>query len=230
MTIEERVAKSVGMLELLERLTPRCTCITNEEFASILADIRYCLEKKQYQTDSAAFIEDAVIPKVKPGERFMFYGLKMVALDVDREGITAITTEPVRDKEFDEGGKSNWMHSTLRPWLNSEWLADEGIDNAELIEQRTSIVPDDTSDRIGEADDYVQLLTCEQYRKWRKYIPDMDVWWWTMTPFSVSPSYCNNVRLVNSSGALNYDNAHNSNGVVPRLKIRLCSEAIKPIG
>ena len=51
-----------------------------------------------------------------------------------------------------------------------------------------------------------------------------------MTPFSVSPSYCNNVRLVNSSGALNYDNAHNSNGVVPRLKIRLCSEAIKPIG
>ena len=166
---------------------------------------------------------------IKPGDSFLFFGLKMVALDVDSEGITAITGRPVFDKAFDERDGSNWIACTLRHFLNANWLNASGIDIADLIKQQTEIIPDDTCESWGLAEDYVQLLTCEQYRKWRKSIPEMRTWWWTMTPFSCLPSYCYVVRLVNTSGALGSSLANYSYGVVPRLKIRLDSEAIKPI-
>lgn len=231
MTIEERIAKSAGVLDTLMYFIGDGVYVDTKRLLPVLENMRGLLDG----AGPAAIIPEkaAADTKVKPGEKFEFYGLEMVALDVDEEGITAITTEPVIDKEFDENNRSDWMKCSLRPWLNSDWLEGEGINTDDLARQTTAIVPDDTNKEVccwGEAEDYVQLLTCEQYRKWRKYIPDMDVWWWTMTPFSVHPSFCNNVRYVYTSGALSSSYASGSLGVVPRLKIGRYSEAIKPIG
>jgi hypothetical protein len=68
----------------------------------------------------------------------------------------------------------------------------------------------------GESTDTVSLITCEQYRAWRKYIPPVNNAYWTITPWTCNPSYSYTVCLVNTSGALNNYYADNGNyGVRP---------------
>ena len=66
----------------------------------------------------------------------------------------------------------------------------------------------------GKCKDYISLISCEEYRKFRKLIPNADDWWWTLTGDSLV--YSRSVRRVNSNGSLSISGARNgSYGVRP---------------
>ena len=74
----------------------------------------------------------------------------------------------------------------------------------------------DGQEEYGETDDFVSLLTVDEYRKYRKFIPNTDEWWWLVTPWSTPCNeYSKTVTVVSPSGYICYYDCRDSNGVRP---------------
>lgn len=146
------------------------------------------------------------------GDHFTRGGEEYIVLEhFDARHTLVITAGIVCEKAFDEGNDNNFAKSSLRAWLNGEYL--DKIANVFGREAITTYELDLTSDDglhdYGVCDVDVGLLTCDDYRKYRDILPPISKWWWTATPYS-TPSGCdgNLVRSVYSDGGLNYNNAY----------------------
>ena len=151
------------------------------------------------------------------GERFIFKGFEWITLDNNVDGgVLAIMASSWNGEEyrFDEDCCNNYAKSSLRRKLLNELLPVLGEDN--LIPHEVDMVADNGDDRYGTVTDRVFILSCDEYRKYRKNVPLLPEWMWTCTPWYISDAgNSSNVRCVNSTGGLNSDSAHNSGGVAP---------------
>ena len=78
------------------------------------------------------------------------------------------------------------------------------------------MVADNGDDRYGTVTDRVFILSCDEYRKYRKHVPLLPEWMWTCTPWYISDAgYSYNVRHVSGTGVLDYGNASHGSGVAP---------------
>lgn len=147
-----------------------------------------------------------------PGSVIMFGGTDCVVLDVHDDKMLVITKEAVCEKAFDENNKNNFNNSTLRTWLNTEFvqmLKDGGADVDSLVEFTIDLTSDDGLKDYGVSTNKVALLTCDLYRQFRSYIPNLDSWWWLATPYSTeSNGYDSLARYVTADGGLDYYNAY----------------------
>jgi hypothetical protein len=156
---------------------------------------------------------------------FRFASLDWVKLDGDYQGgyILCLTKDIVREKAFDEGNNNDWRESTLRKWLNCTndgFLAylykHDKLAKGVFRLITSDLTSDDGMKNYGREMDYVALLTCDLYRKYRECIPAVDEWYWTLTPWTCTASDSGNVRLVNSTGTLSDSIAYDgSYGVRP---------------
>ena len=84
------------------------------------------------------------------------------------------------------------------------------------MEFESDLTADDGMTDYGTARDKIALISCDLYREYRALLPKIGCWWWTLTPWTCDPEYSHNVRLVSSSGALNWNHAfYGSRGVRP---------------
>lgn len=155
-----------------------------------------------------------------PGSVIMFGGIDCVVLDVHDDKMLVITKEAVCEKAFDENNKNNFNNSTLRTWLNTEFiqmLKDGGADVDTLVEFTIDLTSDDGLKDYGISTNKVALLTCDMYRQFRSVIPNLDNWWWLATAYSTeSNGYGSFARLVSSDGSLYYGSAYTgTRGVRP---------------
>lgn len=173
------------------------------------------------------------IKTLKPGEHFTYKGIDWIALDlVDGENILAITAKAVCEIPFDTNRRNNWKDSSLRRVLNNDFL-DEKLDRRHLIPMTLDLTADNGDTLYGKCEDYVGILSCDQYRKYRKLIPSYPEWMWTCTPWycSPTPTVANTVRVVGASGVLDYSGgAGGAYGVVPACifsskALKLCRQA-----
>jgi len=167
------------------------------------------------------------------GDVFTFGGygwVKLERVDADdpHKGTYCITKDIICNKAFDEYKGNNWRTSTLRKWLNDfdgEFLHNidhniaNGAERSVLLPITSDLTSDDGDKSYGTATDYVALLTCDLYRKYRDLIPNANDWWWTLTPWYIDKydaSYSYGVRYVSTSGSLNsYFACSGSGGVRP---------------
>jgi hypothetical protein len=148
-------------------------------------------------------------------QEFVMGGIAWTIIQTGEDWVKCIASDCVEERAFDEGNKNDFVASSLRVYLNGEFLrrlikagapkemfryfdidltADDGLKNCENI-----------FTRIG-------LITCEQYRLLRGNIPALpDRWWWTATPDSLTNSY---IRYVDSDGSLNSSYPDSGNGGV----------------
>lgn len=170
------------------------------------------------------------ITSLRPGEHFMFKGFEWVCLDPNHPdgGVLAIMAEPLaKDVKFcpDEryaDEKGNW-NNYRTSFLHKELLGLVkviGIHN--LIFHEVDLVADNGDRAYGAVANTVFILTCDEYRKYRDYIPHYESWIWTATPCNCGNkdsdtdyAYANDVRGVNTVGLLSSDAAYFSNAVVP---------------
>ena len=154
---------------------------------------------------------------LKPGAHFNFKGFEWVVLDNNvNGGVMAIMASAWNDREycFDEDGCNNYAKSSLRRKLLNGLLPVLGEDN--LVLHEIDLIADNGDDRYGKITDKVFILSCDEYRKYRKNVPLFFEWMWTCTPWYIPYSgICSGVRYVSVSGALDYDGANISNGVAP---------------
>lgn len=153
------------------------------------------------------------------GERFGFKGFEWIVLDNNVDGgVLAIMASAWNNEEysFDDDGCNNYAKSSLRRKLLNELLPVLGEDN--LIPHEVDMVADNGDDRYGTVTDRVFILSCDEYRKYRKHVPLLPEWMWTCTPwyvFTPNAGSSGHVRIVSSTGTLHNHNANSSSGVAP---------------
>ena len=154
---------------------------------------------------------------LSPGEHFGFKGFEWIVLDNNVDGgVLAIMTSTWNNREycFDDDGCNNYAKSSLRKKLLNELLPVLGEDN--LIPHEVDLIADNGDDRYGTVTDRVFILSCDEYRKYRKNVPLLPEWMWTCTPWYITNSGSGiNVRVVSTDGGLSGISENISSGVAP---------------
>lgn len=170
------------------------------------------------------------ITTLRPGEHFMFKNFEWICLDPNHPdgGVLAIMAKPwAKDVKFCpsdkfadlKGNWNNYRTSNVRGVLSD--MANAVFGGKGLLLHHTVDLVADNGDRTyGTTYDLVFILTCDEYRKYRDYIPRYDSWIWTATPW-----YCGDkdsgtgiadyVRRVNPNGRLNGNTASLGLAVAP---------------
>lgn len=156
--------------------------------------------------------------KPEIGKTIEVAGIKWLVLDKFEKGYFAISEDFYgRDREFDYNC-NDWKSSDLRNELNTDLRkkieSELGTDS--LVEFERNLLSLDGQTEYGTCRDYVSLISVDEYRTYRKFLPNRGKWWWTLTPNSTA---CNNddtlVRVVSPSGGIYYDYYRSSRGVRP---------------
>lgn len=150
---------------------------------------------------------------LNPGEHFIYNGIEFICLDIIDGNYLAMTAKPWAEIPFDTNNKNNWKNSSLRRVLNNDFL--ELLNKKHLVKQTSDLIADNGDKAYGTSADYVTILSCDQYRKYRDLVPLFEEWIWTLTPWSCTTSYSNIVRYVSTTGYVNYTTASGSGGVAP---------------
>ena len=154
------------------------------------------------------------ITTMRPGEHFMFKGFEWVCLDPNHPdgGVLAIMAKPwAKDVKFCpsdkfadlKGNLNNYCTSNVRVVLYD--MANAVFDIKNLLSHTVDLVADNGDRAYGTVHDFVFLLTCDEYRKYRDYIPHYDRNIWTATPWycgdkdsDTDIAYC--VRAMHADG------------------------------
>lgn len=156
--------------------------------------------------------------KSEIGKTIEVAGINWLVLDKLEKGYFAISEDFYgRDRKFDDNC-NDWKSSDLRNELNTDLRkkieSELGVDS--LVEFERNLLSLDGQAEYGTCRDYVSLISVDEYRKYRKLLPNTGKWWWTLTPDSTA---CNDddtfVRVVSPSGNILNFNYYNSNGVRP---------------
>lgn len=152
------------------------------------------------------------------GDTFEIAGLKWKILDITDKGYFCLSDKLDDNMQFDKNC-NDWKESSLRKFLNSDIyrkIADEiGAEN--IISFERDLLSLDGQTEYGKCEDFVSLLSIDEYRKYRALIPNTDnYWWWLITPDSTK---CNGdkdwVRVVSPSGGIGFNFCNNDGGVRP---------------
>lgn len=149
--------------------------------------------------------------------RFNFKGFEWIVLDNNVDGgVLAIMESAWNNEEysFDDDGCNNYEKSSLRRKLRDKLLP--VLDEDNLIPHEVNLVADNGDDRYGTVTDKVFILSCDEYRKYRKYVPLLPERMWTCTPWYITDTGEGTVvRYVCKEGCLSNTYALNSGGVAP---------------
>ena len=140
------------------------------------------------------------------GDEFQLAGTTWKILNIAGEGYVCLA-ESIGNKEFDSDD-NNWATSKLRSYLNKEFLEklEKEIGEGNVLGFERNLLSLDGQTEYGSCTDKVSLLTVDEYRKYRKYIPNANKWWWLISPWSTPCNdYSSTVAVVSPSGfIINY--------------------------
>ena len=134
----------------------------------------------------------------------------------DGETTAVILKEFVMKMEF--GKHNNYAKSDVRKYLNSDFLKEleKEVGASNIYEHKVDLTANDGLKDYGSVRDKVSLITAENYRRYREFLPGYGDWWWTATPYSCeSNGYTSDVCCVYYNGALDWYGCDCSKGVRP---------------
>lgn len=154
---------------------------------------------------------------LKAGNVFEVAGLKWKVLEKMENGVFCIL-EGFSDvsKNFDDD-TNNWKDSLLRKYLNSSFKdkVEKSISYS-LVEFERNLLSLDGQEEYGFCKDKISLLTVNEYRKYRKLLPNTKKWWWLCTPWSTPCNdYKTSVAVVSPSGLICSNYCFSFDGVRP---------------
>lgn len=133
------------------------------------------------------------ITTLRNGEHFMFKGFEWVCLDQNHPdgGVLAIMAKPwAKDVKFcpsdkfadEKGNLNNYRTSNVRGILAD--MANAVFDKKSLLSHTVDLVADNGDCTYGTVKDTIFILTCDEYREYREFIPyyNSNSLIWTATP------------------------------------------------
>lgn len=209
--------------------------MTKENYKELKAAVRESgiplqMQRQLQRLLDKEFIENEEISKVAPvqrkwnitdftpGNTVEFAEQKWnVLAEVEEKKFLCANNDIICEKEFDEQNNNNWNKSSLREYLNGEYL--KKFTDVNLVPWKQDLTTDDGLDEYGSGEDKIFLLTTDQYRKYRKNMRDVNDWWWLITADSIAN---HSVRSVDTDGSLSNHRAYYGyNGVRPACVVDL---------
>lgn len=174
-------------------------------------------ELSRLSKEFAAF-KKKYIGKPEIGKAIELAGMEWLILDKTEKGYFAILNGfDGKERTFDLAS-NNWFLSKLRNELNTRFLkkiTDELGEDA-VIEFDRDLLSMDGQTEYGHCKDKISILTVDEYRKYRKLLPNMPKWWWLITPWSTPVNdYSATLTVVTRSGYFDGVNCNVGNGVRP---------------
>lgn len=139
---------------------------------------------------------------LKVGDYFEVAGTKWRILDIKPCGYVCLS-DALEERKIFDSETNNWKLSSLREYLNNDFykkIADE-IMEKNILPFGRDLLSLDGQTEYGNCTDYVSLLSIDDYRLYRKLIPNNEQWWWLLTPWSTPCNgYETQVSVVSPSG------------------------------
>lgn len=156
--------------------------------------------------------------KPEIGKTVEIAGMEWMILDKAEKGYFAALNGFDGEKRTFDSDSNNWISSKLREELNTKFLkkiADELGEDAVIGFDRDLISLDGQTE-YGHCEDKISLLTVDEYRKYRKLLPNMPKWWWLITAWSTPVNgYSSTLTVVSPSGYFYSFSSYFSCGVRP---------------
>lgn len=156
------------------------------------------------------------IPEV--GKVIELAGMEWLILDKTEKGYFAILNEFDGKARTFDSDSNNWVSSKLRNELNIDFLKriTDNFGEDAVVEFDRNLLSLDGQTEYGHCKDKISLLTVDEYRKYRRLLPNMQKWWWLVTPWSTPCNdYSRTLAVVSSSGCVNFNDCYFGNGVRP---------------
>lgn len=154
---------------------------------------------------------------LKIGDTFKIAGLDWKIIDITDKGYSCLCEILEEYMKFDDSS-NDWKSSGLREYLNGDFLkkiSDE-VGEANIVKFERDLLSLDGQTEYEKCEDFVSLLTVDEYRKYRSLIPNEKKWWWLITTWSTP---CNDyeypVAVVASSGGIDFGSCNRGSGVRP---------------
>lgn len=131
------------------------------------------------------------ITTLRPGEHFMFKKFEWVCLDPNHPdgGVMAIMAKSwIENAKFCPNeqyvdGNGNWNNYRTSAIRKQVLCLAKIIGTVNLIPHEVDLVADNGDRSYSTVEDTVFILTCDEYRKYRDYIPHYNTHVWTATPW-----------------------------------------------
>lgn len=156
--------------------------------------------------------------KPEIGKTVEIAGMEWMILDKTEKGYFAVLNGFDGEERTFDSDSNNWISSKLREELNTKFLkkiADELGEDAVIGFDRDLLSLDGQTE-YGHCEDKISLLTVDEYRKYRKLLPNTKNWWWLITPWSTPANgYISTLTVVSPSGNVYGISYGDSSGVRP---------------
>ena len=162
--------------------------------------------KKEISNLKSERKNDAIsLPKgLKVGDKFTLAEINWTIIDITDAGYKCLADKLNKDMQFDKD-KNDWREAALRDYLYTEVypkIADV-IGENNIIPFERDLTSLDGQIEYDVCEDRISFLTVDEYRKYRKHIPNADYWWWIITPWSTPCNdYKTSVTVVSPSGRI----------------------------
>ena len=151
--------------------------------------------------------------KMKSNKVFEALGMKWSVLEKVEAGYLCIA-DSIGDRKF--GSNNDWRESNIRKEMQELAEKIEKELGIELPEFERNLLSLDGEDEYGTCMDKVSIISFDEYRKYKKKIPNIHKWCWTLTPDSTPEGAGDSfVTVVAPSGDVFNGNCGNVNGVRP---------------
>lgn len=152
----------------------------------------------------------------KPGETVKLGEREYIVLGHGAETTAVITKDIVKNMEFGKTG--DYSKSYVREFCNGDFYKElaKAVGKNNIVPHRVNLTCDDGSNKGVTCKDNVSIITAENYRRYREYLPALGKPSWTATGVTtLDKDYARGVCYVCSSGVLGWDGCGYSNGVRP---------------
>ena len=143
---------------------------------------------------------------VKPGDTVTIGEREYIVLGHEN-GITAIIAKtPTKSMVFGKDG--NYAKSDVRAYCNGEFYEElcKVVGEYNVLPHTVNLVSDDGSNKGATVTDYISILTCDLYRRYREFLSAIDFACWTATRVTtLDKDYARSVCIVDHGGILGWD-------------------------
>lgn len=160
------------------------------------------------------------ICKVRNGERFIVDGEEFVKLGDIAGGAFVLLADTLPDycafeseDADDDRDHNNFIGSNVQRVVD-EWLHSHKVLSEAALARPIDLTSMDGMTDYGMPNVYGRILTVDEYRKYRRFIPLTDKPFWTATPWCTRSSYSSNDSLaygVFTDGGVDCNYAYNAN-------------------
>lgn len=173
--------------------------------------------------------------KVRQGEHFKLDGVEFVALDCDEEAAFVVTADALpefcafEDDDAEREDRNNFSGSLIQKRMDRFLREQHSPIFKAIVERPIDLTSMDGMTTYGKPFAVARLLTIDEFRKYRRFIPLTSKPFWTATPWTTlrSPrSGADNAYYIVTDGSVIYDGVYYAYFAAPRPALYLQSSIL----